>query len=99
MTLLSNAVESIEGRGVVKVRTWMDDSEVAVTVSDTGRGIPRSRLDRIFDVGFSEKNSRMRMHVGLSNVQSVVRNHGGTVSVESEEGKGTAFTVRLPCAS
>lgn len=96
MTLLLNAVESIDGRGVVTVRTWTDDGEVAVRVADTGRGIPRSRLDRIFDVGFSERESRMRMHVGLSNVRSVVSNHGGTISVESEVGKGTTFTIRLP---
>jgi signal transduction histidine kinase len=96
MTLLVNAVESIEGPGEVRVRTWIDNGDVAVTVADTGRGIPRSQLDRIFEIGFSEKHSRMRMHVGLANVRTVVEHHGGSISVASEEGKGTAFTIRLP---
>ncbi len=96
MTILVNAVESIDGPGVVTVKTWADDGEVSVRIADTGRGIPRDRLDKIFEVGFSEKHSRMRMHVGLSNVHTIVQRHGGSISVESEVGKGTAFTIRLP---
>jgi two-component system, NtrC family, sensor kinase len=96
MTILVNAVESIEGRGAVAVETGVDGSEIFVKISDTGRGIPPDRLDRIFDVGFSEKESRVRMHVGLSNVQTIVRRHGGSVSVLSEPGNGTVFTIRLP---
>jgi signal transduction histidine kinase len=96
MTLLVNACESIDGRGAVTVKTWIEGKEVLVRIADTGRGIPRERLDRIFDVGLSEKDSRMRMHVGLSNVHSIVQRHGGSVSVESEVGQGTAFTIRLP---
>jgi signal transduction histidine kinase len=96
MTILVNAVESIEGRGVVTVKTWTDNGGVSVRIADTGRGIPRDQLDKIFEVGFSEKHSRMRMHVGLSNVQTIVQKHGGSVAVESEVGKGTAFTIRLP---
>jgi signal transduction histidine kinase len=96
MTILVNAVESIDGRGSVTVKTWAEGRDVFVKIADTGRGIARDRLDRIFEVGFSEKDSRMRMHVGLSNVRSIVHGHGGSVEVESEVGKGTAFTIRIP---
>jgi signal transduction histidine kinase len=96
MTILLNAVESIEGRGSVTVKTWTEGGEVVISIADTGRGIPRDRLDRIFDVGFSEQDSRVRMHVGLSNVQTIVQRHGGTIEVESEPGIGTAFTIRIP---
>ena len=96
MTILVNAVESIDGRGTLTVKTWADRGEVFVRIVDTGRGIPQERLNKLFDVGFSEKHSRMRMHVGLSNVHTIVQRHGGSVSVESEVGKGTAFTIRLP---
>lgn len=96
MTLLVNAVESIEGGGTVTVRTWAEGGEVFVRFADTGRGIPRERLPRIFEVGFSERDSRMRLHVGLSNVRTIVERHGGSISVESEVGKGTAFTIGLP---
>jgi len=96
MTILVNAVESIDGRGTLTVKTWADGGEVCVRIADTGRGIPGDRLNKLFEVGFSEKHSRMRMHVGLSNVHTIVQRHGGSVSVESEVGKGTAFTIRLP---
>jgi signal transduction histidine kinase len=96
MTLLVNAVESIEGRGTLTVKTWADGGEVFVRIGDTGRGIPEDRLGKLFEVGFSEKGSRVRMHVGLSNVHTIVQRHGGAVTVESEVGKGTAFTIRLP---
>ncbi len=96
MTILLNAVESIDGRGMVTVKTWCENGDVAVRIADTGRGIPSGRLPRIFEVGFSEKESRMRMRVGLSNAHTIVHNHGGSITVESEIGKGTAFTIRLP---
>jgi signal transduction histidine kinase len=96
MTILVNAVESIDGRGKLMVKTWSEGGEVFVRIADTGRGIPPERLPRIFEVGFSEKGTRMRMHVGLSNVRTIVERHGGAVLVESEVGKGTAFTIRLP---
>ena len=96
MTILVNAVESIEGQGRLTVKTWAAGGEVFVRIVDTGRGIPEERLNKLFEVGFSEKHSRIRMHVGLSNVHTIVQRHGGSVSVESEVGKGTAFTIRLP---
>jgi signal transduction histidine kinase len=96
MTILVNAAESIDGRGSLTVKTWAEGPDVFVKIADTGRGIARERLDKIFEVGFSEKESRMRMHVGLSNVHSIVQGHGGSVEVESEVGRGTAFTIRLP---
>jgi signal transduction histidine kinase len=96
MTILVNAVESIDGRGMLMVKTWADNGEVSVRIADTGRGIPRDSLDKIFEVGFSKRHSRIRMHVGLSNVHTIVQKHGGSVAVESEVGKGTTFTIRLP---
>jgi Histidine kinase-, DNA gyrase B-, and HSP90-like ATPase len=87
---------SIDGRGAVTVKTWTEGGDVFVRIAHTGRGIPRDRLERIFDVGFTEKDSRVRMRVGLSNVETIVRRHGGSVEVESQLGKGTAFTIRLP---
>jgi signal transduction histidine kinase len=96
MTLLVNGSESIDGRGTLTVKTRLAGDEVMVRIADTGRGLPPERLRRIFEVGFSEKDARMRLHVGLSNVQTIVQRHGGSISVESELGRGTAFTIRLP---
>ena len=77
MTLLLNAGEAIEGEGVITVATHPENGHVRVTTSDTGHGISNDRLAKIFDVGFVERGSKMRLHVGLANVQAVVQKHRG----------------------
>ncbi|HSF14187.1 MAG TPA: tetratricopeptide repeat protein [Vicinamibacteria bacterium] len=97
MTLLVNAGDSIEGTGTVTIESKATDGEVRIVIRDTGRGIPRDRLPQVFDVGFSHKGSRVRMHTGLASVHAtIVELHGGTVEVESEPGEGTVFTITLP---
>ena len=67
-------------------------------VRDTGPGIPADELPRIFDRLFRGDTSRTErgLGLGLSLVKAVVEAHGGTVGVESEPGRGSVFTVRLP---
>ena len=67
-------------------------------VRDTGSGIPGDELPRIFDRLFRGDTSRAErgLGLGLSLVKAVVEAHGGTVSAESEPGRGSVFTVRLP---
>ena len=96
MTLLLNAGESIDDEGTITVRTSHDNGHVRMVISDTGRGIPRDRLDTLFDVGLTQKGSRMRLQVGLANVRATVDKHHGEIHVESEPGKGTTFEIRLP---
>jgi two-component system sensor histidine kinase SenX3 len=75
---------------------------VALTVGDEGIGIPREEQRRIFDkfyrVGRSETQSRRGSGVGLALVRHVAQAHGGRVSVESQPGEGSRFTIWLPCA-
>jgi PAS domain S-box-containing protein len=99
LNLLSNAFKfTIEGR--IDVRLHSSDGFVELTVSDTGVGIPRSALPGIFERFHRVKNTRARTHegtgIGLALVRELVRLHGGDVLVESEEGRGTIFTVRIP---
>lgn len=96
MTLLANAGESIEGEGTITVRTSRENDSIRITASDTGRGIPADRLDTLFDIGFAPKGSRMRLHVGLANVQAVISKHHGKITVDSNIDEGTTFEIKLP---
>jgi signal transduction histidine kinase len=96
MTLLVNAGEAIEGRGTITVTTDTDPDCVRIRVSDTGRGIPAEELDGLFEIGFSQKGSQMRLHTGLSNVHSIIERHGGRINVTSEVDRGTCFEIVLP---
>jgi signal transduction histidine kinase len=95
VNLLSNAREATEGRGQVRVQVKEDtDQSVVVIVSDDGPGIPRDRYERIFQPYYSTKEKGTGL--GLSIVRHNVEMYGGTITVESELGKGARFTVKLP---
>jgi len=96
MTLLVNAGEAIEDEGTITVKTARENGHVRITASDTGRGIPADQLETLFDIGFAEKGSRMRLRVGLANVQAVISKHRGEITVESTVTEGTTFEIRLP---
>jgi signal transduction histidine kinase len=69
---------------------------VNVQFSDTGKGIPPANLSRIFDPGFTTKGVGVGTGLGLSICFKIVQDHGGKLDVESEVGKGSTFTIRLP---
>ncbi len=99
LNLLMNAIQAIaEPPGVIRIaaHTEQDKREVVITVSDTGVGIPREHLDHIFDPFFSTKKAGLGTGLGLSIVYGIIEKHRGTISVESREGEGTRFTIRLP---
>ena len=96
MTLLVNAGEAIEDEGTITVKTTLENGHVRIITSDTGRGIPEDRLANLFDIGFSQKGARMRLHVGLANVQAVISKHHGDITVQSTVNEGTTFEIKLP---
>jgi PAS domain S-box-containing protein len=100
LNLLVNAAHAIEEGDIdhneIQIRTWSSDKKVFVEVRDTGRGIPREHLDRLFDPFFSTKPRAEGSGLGLSICQNTVGAMGGSIEVESEEGKGSRFTVTLP---
>jgi len=98
--LLDNAVKYSPARSVVEVRGRQDHDSVEISVRDQGVGIPESDLEHIFERFYRVEGARTR-HVGgtglgLAIVRHVVGNHGGEVRVESEEGQGSTFVLRLP---
>jgi len=100
--LVDNAVRYTAGGGRVDVRLAGDDGDAVIRVSDTGLGIPSRDLPRIFERFYRVDRARSRetggTGLGLSIVKHVAENHGGSVSVDSELGRGTTFEVRLPAS-
>jgi signal transduction histidine kinase len=96
MNLIQNSVNAIEGRGVIKIKTFQDDGDVCVEIADTGVGIPTEKLERIFDVRFSKGGPRVEMGFGLSLDYKIIEQHGGAMRIESQEGEGTRVTIRFP---
>lgn len=96
INLLINAVQAIEDKGTIMVKTFLQDKEVKVQISDSGRGIPPENLVKIFEPFFTTKDAKKGTGLGLSVVYELVRKHGGTVDAQSEVGKGATFTVSFP---
>lgn len=98
--LLENALKYTPRGGRVRARVRTSPREVSVDVEDTGVGIPAQHLPRVFERFYRVDRSRSRemggTGLGLSIVKHVLRAHGGQVSVTSEEGRGSTFTVTLP---
>jgi len=96
MNLLVNASQAIPERGEIRIRTYLEGEWVKVSISDTGVGIPAEQVQKIFDPFFTTKEVGKGTGLGLSISYSIVAKHGGKISVESEPGKGTTFTVKIP---
>ena len=98
MNILMNAVQAMEERGTITIASRHNTSAhcVEVAISDTGRGIAREQVDRIFDPFFTTKASGQGTGLGLSIAYGIVTTHGGSITVRSEPGKGSTFTVRMP---
>lgn len=96
LSLLKNATNAIEGSGRISIKTTTENGHVRVEISDTGKGIPRRKLGKIFDFGFSTGDSRVKMSSGLSTAYNIVQKHHGEIKVDSEVGKGTTFSIVLP---
>lgn len=96
MNLLLNAIQAVREQGTVTIRTRAVDAGVAIEISDTGVGIPPENLGRIFQPGFTTKNSRVGMGMGLLICRRIVEQHDGTIEVRSAPGGGTTFVVGIP---
>jgi PAS domain S-box-containing protein len=98
MNILVNAAQAIEKKGEIAIRTWREKSSVRVAISDSGCGIPQQNLARIFDPFFTTKELGKGTGLGMSITYDIIKKHNGTISVASEVGRGTTFTVSLPVA-
>jgi len=98
--LISNAVKYSPESGVITVTLERDEESVVIAVADRGRGISKTDQIRLFDRFFRTREAReaaiQGVGIGLTIVKTIVDAHGGTITVSSEPGKGSTFTVRLP---
>lgn len=96
LKILRNAVQAIPGEGEIRIRTSLEDRAIAVRVGDAGTGIAPQQLKRIFDLHFTAGPSRVRLGSGLSMAYRIVQEHGVDLRIDSEPGRGTEVTIRLP---
>jgi signal transduction histidine kinase len=96
--LLTNAIKFTPAGGTVTVAVTADDDRIRISVRDTGLGIPADEVPRIFERFFRASTTAAvaGTGLGLPIVQTIVEAHGGAISVESDVGKGTTFSVDLP---
>ncbi len=96
LNLLINAQQAMDGGGELMIRTHRQSGKAVVQISDTGKGIPSEKLPTIFRPYYSSRSGGTGL--GLATAKKIVESHGGAISVHSELGKGTSFTIEFPLA-
>jgi len=97
VALIVNAIEaSDEGSEITVTTNCAESDHISLGITDNGCGIPEENLQQIFEPFFSTKESNKSLGLGLAAVYGIVRRHGGEIKVDSKQGKGTTFTIRLP---
>jgi len=92
--VIKNSFEAMRRRGILRIRTDMDESHVRVSFIDTGGGMSAETLSHVFEPYYTTKESGTGL--GLLIVRRIMREHGGELAIESTEGKGLTLTIRLP---
>jgi len=93
--LINNALDAMPQGGSIKIKTYKENSHIFVKIEDTGAGIPEDIKNRIFDPFFTTKGVQST-GLGMSISYGIIHRHKGTIVVNSSEGKGTTFTIKLP---
>lgn len=96
--IMKNAAQAMNGRGRLYLKTRHEDGYSSVYIKDTGPGITKGNLSKLFTPFFTTKDPGKGTGLGLNIVHKIVSNHGGNIKVESEEGKGATFIIRFPKA-
>jgi two-component system NtrC family sensor kinase len=96
LNMFRNAKEATPKGGTLTIRTEWQENKVLIHIQDTGVGIPGEIRNRIFEAFFTTKQKVKGVGLGLSVCYGIVKDHTGEIEVESEEGKGSTFTISLP---
>ncbi|HUS04677.1 MAG TPA: response regulator [Bryobacteraceae bacterium] len=95
MNLVANAIDAIHGPGTIWITTGQSQEAAFITVQDSGKGIPENIRHKIFEPFFTTKPVGEGTGLGLAISYGIIQAHGGVIEVESEEGVGTKFTIRI----
>lgn len=96
LNMVKNAKEAMPKGGTLTIATGREKDRVLIHIRDTGIGIPEEHRNKIFEAFFTTKQKVKGVGLGLSVCYGIIKSHGGEIKVESEEGKGTHFTISLP---
>ncbi len=97
MNMLVNSAHAMDEPGVITIKTWYADQSIFIAISDTGCGIAADKLAHVFEPFYTTKAVGKGTGLGLSiSYDIIVQQHNGEISIQSEEGKGTTFTICLP---
>ena len=99
LNLLVNAIQAMPDKGTLRIKSYGENESLKVDISDTGIGIPAENLDKIFDPFFTTKEVGHGTGLGLSVSYGIIKKHHGHITVSSEVGKGTTFSVILPLSN
>jgi len=95
INLINNSLDAMPAGGALSVTTKQDEAGIMIDLADTGEGIAAEQIELIFDPLFTTKRDR-GTGLGLTVVQQIISEHGGTIEVESQPGQGTVFHIKLP---
>jgi two-component system NtrC family sensor kinase len=95
INVVTNSLQAMPDGGRLIMKTMPTDNHVVIRITDTGVGIPEEDLTRIFDPFFTTKGGK-GTGLGLYVAYGIIKKHGGVIEVESEVGKGSTFTIKLP---
>ena len=93
--ILVNACQAIDGQGTITITTEYKNKKLVVKIKDTGKGIPQNQLSKIFSAGFTTKGIGVGTGLGLAICSKIIEKHKGGITVTSEVGKGSEFTITI----
>ena len=99
MNLLLNAADAIKDQGTITITTKAhkgNNPYIKISIADTGVGILPENLNCVFEPFFTTKDIGSGMGLGLSTSYDTIKSHGGTINVESQLGRGSVFTIKIP---
>ncbi|MGD9369747.1 MAG: ATP-binding protein, partial [Desulfobacteraceae bacterium] len=96
VNLLNNACDAMDGPGRLSVKSYMRNGHIRLTIADTGHGMDAEQIEKIFDPFYTTKEVGKGTGLGLSVSLGIIESMGGTITVQSMPGAGSAFTVVLP---
>ena len=99
LNLLHNAAQAITEQGAITIHTQQLTSKVCLTITDTGNGIEKDNIKKLFNPFYTTKDVGEGTGLGLSIAYGIIKHHNGNIDVKSELGTGTTFTITIPCDS